>query len=79
MGLNVLIITDAFYHYKNLYYFQKYNFFSIGLVSAAMSPDKVSYAVAGLSNNFFTQNFFFKTLILLKRLANANKVGFYQD
>jgi hypothetical protein len=60
-----LVISDTNYHFKNLYYYNKYNFFSIGLVPFNLNPWNVSFALPVMINNFFIQLFFIKILIYI--------------
>lgn len=78
MGFDFLIITDCFYHYKNLYYFNRHNFFTLGVVNSTLDPWLVSYAIPGLLNNFFTQFFFLKILMTINQFAAKTKYEFYK-
>ena len=77
-GLSVVLVSDSYYHYKNLYYFKKHNFFSIALTQSNLDPWLVTYAIPALSNNFFTQYFFLKICNYFSRLASYDKFIFYK-
>lgn len=35
---NIFVIVDCAYHFKNLYFFKKNFFYSIGLISLSLNP-----------------------------------------
>jgi hypothetical protein len=78
MGLDFAMISDTFYHAKNLYYFNKYKIFSVGLTNAATNPWLVSYAIPSLLNGFLTEFFFLKTLSVLKQHAEEVKFNIFK-
>ncbi len=78
LGVDFLFLTDSFYHIKNLYYFNKYKIFTLGLVSGAMDPWLVSFAVPGLVNGFLTEFFFLKNIVFLLQHSSLTKYIFFK-
>lgn len=76
--INFILMTDCFYHYKNLYYFRKLNFYVLGLASSSLNPWLLAYALPSLSNTFFAQFFFLKIIMQLGRFATKTRFEFYQ-
>lgn len=76
--INFILMTDCFYHYKNLYYFKKLNFYTLGLATSSLNPWLLSYSLPNLSNTFFTQFFFFKIIMQISRFAVKTRFDFYQ-
>lgn len=76
--INFILMTDCFYHYKNLYYFRKLNFYILGLASSSLNPWLLSYSLPNLSNTFFTQFFFLKIIMQINRFTVKTKFEFYQ-
>ena len=72
-GVNFFLITDCQYHYKNLHYISKKNFYSIGLVNINLDPWLVSYPIITFFENFLTQLFFFKLLIFIEKKVLLQK------
>jgi hypothetical protein len=66
-NINFFFITDCLYHYKNLYYLKKNNYYTIGLVNGFLNPWLVSYPVITLFENFLVQFFFIKLLVLIQK------------
>ena len=76
---NIIIISDCFFHHKNLFYFNKFFFFSLGLTSANINPWLVSYAIPALINNFFTQFFFLQLCLSLNKKSIGNFYKSYKN
>lgn len=77
-GINFFIITDCQYHFKNLHYINKKNFYSIGLVNVNLDPWIVTYPIVTFFENFLTQMFFFKILIFIERKVLLEKYVFFK-
>lgn len=67
--INFFFISNPLYHYKNLYYFNKLKFFSIGPVGSNVSPWILSYPLPAVSISSLIEYFFLKFLILLEKNA----------
>jgi hypothetical protein len=67
LGINFFLITDCFYHFKNLHYIKKKNLYSIGLINLELNPWLVDYPILNFFESFLTQLFFFKLLIFIER------------
>ena len=67
--INFFFITDTQYHYKNLSYLKKKNYYTIGLVNFNLDPWVVSYPILTFFENFIIQSFFFKFIIYIQRKA----------
>lgn len=66
-NINFFLITDCFYHFKNLHYLKKKKYYTIGLIDASMDPWVVTYPIISFFENFLIQSFFFKLLILVQK------------
>jgi len=71
LDYSLFIISDCLYHFKNLYFFKKFMFYTIGLISLNISPWLVSYPILASSNSFLNQIFF------LQALSYAQKKSFF--
>lgn len=78
LGVDFLFITDALYHVKNLYYFNKYKIFTLGLVSGTMDPWLVSFAVPGLVSGSLTEFFFLKNIVFLLQYSTHVKHSLFK-
>lgn len=77
--INFFLITDSSYHFKNLYFFRAFNFYTIGLVSFNMSPWVVNFPVPVADNHFLMQLFFFKYLLFIKKNTLKRKYLFLKQ
>jgi hypothetical protein len=75
--LDFFFITDVEFHFKNIHYFKKFNFFTIGLIPANLNPWLVSFAIPVFSNNFLNQFFFFKFFFIAYKKSLFEKYLFY--
>ncbi len=78
-NINFFLITDCYYHFKNLYYINKKNLYSIGIVNVNLNPWIVSYPLLSFFENFLTNIFFFKILIFIERKALLSKYLFFKN
>ncbi len=67
MGLDLFLITDVAYHFKNLHLLKNLQYYLIGLVPINMSPWLIDYPIIIFFNSFLIQLFFFKLLIFVKK------------
>lgn len=77
--VNFLFISNPLYHYKNLYYFNKLKFFSIGPVGSNISPWTLSYPLPAVSISSLIEYFFLKFLVLLEKNATYFKYIFIKN
>jgi hypothetical protein len=61
-GIDMFLIYDCYYHFKNLYYINKYGFFSIALTNARINPWIVSYSFPVINDSFMTHLLFFNII-----------------
>ncbi len=78
-GINFFIITDSQYHFKNLHYINKKNLYSIGLVNVNLNPWILTYPIITFFENFMTQLFFFKFLVIVERKVLFQKYNFLKN
>lgn len=78
LGVNFFLITDCTYHFKNIHYMRKNNYYTIGLVNVNLNPWIVSYPIISFFDSFITQSFFFKFLITTNKLVNYTKFNFFK-
>jgi hypothetical protein len=67
---SVFFLSDPLYHYKNIPYFHKYGYYTIGLTSMSTNPWLVSFPIVIFLNNFLIQSFFLKFLNYSKNQSN---------
>lgn len=67
LNANFFIVTDCFYHYKNLFYFKKNDYYTVGLINVNNNPWLVSYPIISFFDNFLIQLFFFKLIIYIQK------------
>lgn len=72
LGFSVGIVSDVLYHNKTIYYLQRLNFYSIGLVPVNYSLHTVNFAIPTANDNLFSQAFFVR-LLLRVRLTAAHQ------
>ncbi len=77
--INFFLITDSFYHFKNLYFFRDFNFYTIGLVSFNTNPWIVNFPIPVADNHFLMQLFFFKYIIFIKKNSSKQKYLFLKQ
>lgn len=68
-GYTSFIVSDCIYHYKNMYFFRKNGFYTVGLLSLNVNPWLVTYPVIASSNSYLNQIFFLQSLIYSQRKA----------
>lgn len=78
-NINFFIITDCTYHFKNIHYMKKKNYFSIGLVNVNLDPWLVSYPIISFFDNFITQSFFFKFMISINKIVYYSKFFLFKN
>lgn len=76
--IDFVIITDCVYHYKNIFYLKKSNYYTIGLISVYDSPWLVSYPVISFFDNYLIQLFFFKLLVIIQKQAFYFKYNLFK-
>jgi hypothetical protein len=74
--IDFVFLIDPVFHYKNLYYFKRHNFYTISLIDMNLNPWLVDYAIPVCFNNYLVQFFFLKTSILLNKNAQVLKFNF---
>ena len=79
LDITFFLISNLIYHYKNLYYFKKLNFFTIGLVNSNFSPLQFSYAIPTISINTLNEFFFLKLLVFLNKNVLFSKYFFFKN
>jgi len=79
LNVNFFLITDCTYHFKNIHYMRKNNYYTIGLVNVNLNPWIVSYPIVSFFDSFITQSFFFKFLITINKLVNYTKFNFFKN
>lgn len=79
LNINFFIVTDCFYHYKNLFYMRKKNCYSIGLVNVNIDPWVIAYPIVSFFESLLVQLFFFKLVILIQRQALLLKFLFFKN
>jgi len=79
LSINFYVITDCIYHYKNLHYIKKKNYYSIGLVNVDLDPWLVNYPIISFFESFLTQLFFFKLLIFIERRSIFLKHNIFKN
>lgn len=77
-NLNISFIIDILYHSKTIYYLKNNNFFIIGLVTSGSRLKTVDLALPINSNSIFTQLFFVRFLISIKKDVDGYKFRNYQ-
>nr|ASY95721.1 ribosomal protein S2 [Paraurostyla sp.] len=69
LNFETFVLTDVLNHYKNLLYFSKHYYFTIGLTPSTVNPFIVSYPILIFHTSYQIQLFFLK---LLNYLNNQN-------
>jgi hypothetical protein len=65
--IDFLFVSNSAYHWKNIFYFNFFKFFTIGPVSINLSPWILSYSIPVFNNHLLTEQFFIKLLILFEK------------
>lgn len=79
LNVNFFIVSDCSYHFKNLYYFNKKNLYTIGLVNVNLNPWIVSYPIISFFESYIIQLFFFKFLIFIEKKVLFTKYLMYRN
>lgn len=77
-GYTLYIVSDCIYHYKNMYFFRKNGFYTIGLLSLNINPWLVTYPVIASSNSYLNQIFFLQALIYSQKKAFLLQFFFFK-
>jgi hypothetical protein len=77
--INFFFIVDSVYHYKNLYYFNRYNYYTIGLIDMNLDPSLVSYPIINFFNNYNIQIFFFKLILFIQKSVFFKKFSYFKN
>ena len=75
---SMILVSDCLYHYKNLYFFKKNNFYTIGLVTLNVNPWIVTYPVFASSNSYLNQIFFLQSLVYTQKKAFLLQFFFFK-
>ena len=67
LGYNTSLVMDTLYHIKTLYYLNKFNYFTLGLVPVNYASTSLNVALPSSSDNFLTQLYFLQFLTKLKK------------
>ena len=67
LGLNVALVLDITYHIKTLYYLNTTTFYTIGVVPINLNMHSVNFALPTSSDSLFTQLFFLRFFLVLKK------------
>lgn len=78
-NINFFFIIDTIFHYKNLYYFKRYNYYTIGLVDSSLNPNLVSYPILNFFSSYNTQIFFFRLIIFIQKLVYLKKFCYFKN
>lgn len=78
LELDFFFITDPHFHFKNIYFFNKFKFFTVALTNINLDPTLFSYSIPIATSNTLFQFFFFKFLILIHREVKYAKYGLYK-
>jgi len=75
--VDAAIVSDVKAHERNLFYLQRSNFFTIGLVPANYDPWVFSFPVPLLSESLLGQYYFLGSLVRLSNLAQSSRFEFF--
>lgn len=78
LEINFFILTDCLYHFKNIFYFSNFQFYTIGLIPSSINPWIVSYPIISFFDNYLIQLFFLKLIIFLNKQAILKRFFFFQ-
>lgn len=78
LELDFFFITDPHFHFKNIYFFNKFKFFTVALTDINLDPTLFSYHIPIATSNTLFQFFFFKFLILINREVKYTKYDLYK-
>ncbi len=77
--VNFFLITDCLYQQKNLFYFKKNNYYTVGLVNANSNPAIVSYPIISFFEGYLVQSFFLKLLVYAQKQAQYHKYLYFKQ
>lgn len=70
-GFNIALLVDVLYHKKTIYYLNRSEFFTIGLVPTIYPSNLLNVSIPTGSDTFTTQLFFIKFLLKLNKTVNS--------
>jgi hypothetical protein len=84
-GLRTAFVVDVMYHSKTLYYLHRSHFYTLGVVPTNVSAFSVNFAVPTAVDSVFSQLFFIRFVIKVRRAVNIRRynslrsdwLGFY--
>lgn len=79
LNIDFYLVSDCFYHFKNLHYISKKKYYSIGLVNANVNPWLVTYPIVSFFESFVTQLFFLKLLLYIQKQAVYDKHVYFKN
>lgn len=65
--LSYAFVSDLEYHFRTFFYLKRNKWFILALVPINLNPWMVSFAIPVGQSNFFSQFFFFKFLLLIRK------------
>ena len=78
LKINFFLITDTEYHFKNLHFFRRFLFYTVGLTPFNVSPWIVNFPIPAADNHYLMQLFLFKYVMFIKKNAFKQKYTFFK-
>jgi hypothetical protein len=78
-AINVSFLIDVYYHKRTLYYLHKYKFITVGPVPISSNLYLLNIAFPTSSNSVFSNLFFIKLIIKIKKMVLYNKFQKYRS
>ena len=78
LDYDLFVVTDCLYHFKNLYFFKKNYFYTIGLITLNINPWVVSYPIIASSNSYLNQIFFLQALVYSQKRSFLLQFFFFK-
>jgi len=73
---NWAIVTNPYYHYKNIFYLRKNNYLTFSLIFSNLNPWLVDYPLVTFSDNYIFESLFIKLILFIKRKAEYDYYAF---
>lgn len=77
LGANIAFVMDLRFHYRNLLYLKRTNFFTVGLIDYTTKPWMVHFGLIVPKSNYFFVSFFYMLIIYFQKYTAVIKNNMY--
>jgi hypothetical protein len=79
LGINLILVGDTSFHFRNLNYILKSNVYSLGLVDFTLSPWTFNYSLVVALIDKYSISFFYSLILISHKYAAFYKYIYYKN